>query len=290
MLRKLRQHGVKLKPKKCSLFKREVCFLGRIVSGDGYRMDPGSVRAIEKLKEARPKSVGEVRQLAGILSYYRRYIKNFAKVARPIYDLLTTTGKNGQPSSKAPVCWGSKQQAALEELVGHLSSPPIMAYPDFSKEFTLHTDASGQSLGAVFYQKQNDVMRVIAYASRALSPAERNYHLHAGKLEFLALKWAITDQFRDYLHYAPKFTDFTDNNPLTYILTSAKLNATGLRWVNELADFHFEFRYRPGKANADAGTLSRVPLSFEEYMEGCSEAVSQDVLNAVTSSIQKNKL
>ena len=103
VLWKLRQHGVKLKPKKCSLFKREVCFLGRIVSGDGYRMDSGCVRAIEKLKEARPKSVGEVRQLAGILSYYRRYIKNFAKVARPIYDLLTTTGKNGQPSSKTPV-------------------------------------------------------------------------------------------------------------------------------------------------------------------------------------------
>ena len=97
--------------------------------------------------------------------------------------------------------------------MGHLSSPPIMAYPDFSKEFTLHTDASGEGLGGVLYQKQNDVMRVIAYASRALSPAERNYHLHAGKLEFLALKWAITDQFRDYLYYATKFTVFTDNIP-----------------------------------------------------------------------------
>ena len=85
-------------------------------------------------------------------------------------------------------------------------------------------------------------MRVVAYASRALSVAEKNYHLHTGKLEFLALKWAITDQFRDYLYYFPKFTVFTDNNPLTYILTSAKLNATGLRWVNGLADFHFDVR------------------------------------------------
>ena len=87
-------------------------------------------------------------------------------------------------------------------------------------------------------------MRVVAYASRALSSAEKNYHLHAGKLEFLALKWAIIDQFRDYLYYSPKFTVFTDNNPLTYILTSAKLNNTCLRWVNELADFHFDVRYR----------------------------------------------
>ena len=113
VLRKLRQHGVKLKPKKCSLFKREVCFLGRIVSGDGYRMDPGSDRAIEKLKETRPKSLGEVRQLAGILSYYRRYIKNFEKVARPIYNLLTTTEKNGQPSSKTRAVASMRQDEAV---------------------------------------------------------------------------------------------------------------------------------------------------------------------------------
>ena len=158
--------------------------------------------------------------------------------------------------------------------MGHLSNPPIMAYPDFSKAFILHTDASREGLRAVLYQKQEGVMRVAASASRALSTAEKNYHLHAGKLEFLASKWAITDQFRDYLYYSPKFTVFTDNNPLTYILTSAKLNATGLRWVNELADFHFDVRYRPGKANADADNLSRMPISFEEYMSACSKMVS----------------
>ena len=264
VLRKLRQHGVKLKPRKCSLFKREIRFLGRIVSGDGYRINPESVKAVEKLKETLPKTVGEVRQLAGTLSYYRRYIRNFAKIAKPIYDLLTTTGNTGQLSSKTLISWGSAQQAALEELVGHLSNPPIMAYPDFSKAFSLHADASREGLGAVLHQKHEGVMRVVAYASRALSAVEKNYHLHAGKLEFLTLKWAITAQFRDYLYYSPKFIVFTDNNPLTYVLTSAKLNATGLRWVNELADFHFDVTYRPGKANADADTLSRMPISFEE--------------------------
>ena len=287
VLRKLREHGVKLKPRKCSLFKHEVQFLGRVVSGDGYRMDPGCVKAIEKLKEASPRTVGEVRQLAGILSYYRRYIKNFAKVAKPIYDLLTTTGKDGQPPSKTSIYWGKEQQLALEELVRHLSNPPVMAYPDFTKPFI---DASKDGLGAVLYQNQDGIMRVIAYASRALSPAEKKYHLHAGKLEFLALKWAVTDHFRDNLYYSPKFTVFTDNNPLTYILTSAKLNATGLRWVNELADFHFDIRYRPGRANADADTLSRMPISFEDYMKSCSEVVNQDVLDAVTSSIHETNI
>ena len=162
-----------------------------------------------------------------------------------------------------------------------------MAYPDFSKAFILHTDASKDGLGAVLYQNQEGVMRVIAYASRALSPAEKKYHLHTGKREFLALKWAVTDQFRDYLYYSPKFTVFTDNNPLTYILTSAKLNVTGLWWVNELADFHFDIRYRPGKANEDADTLSRMPVSFEDFMKSCSEVVNRDVLDAITFSIHE---
>ena len=128
VLRKLGQ--LKASKRKCSLFKREVCFLGRIVSGDGYRMDPGCVKAIEMLKEARPKTVGEVRQLAGILSYYHRYIRNFPKVARLIYDLLKTTGKNGQPSSKTPV-WGSKQQEAMVELVDHHSKSTFHGLPRF---------------------------------------------------------------------------------------------------------------------------------------------------------------
>ena len=162
-----------------------------------------------------------------------------------------------------------------------------MAYPDFSKSFTLHTDANKDGLGSVLYQNQDGVMKVIAYGSRALSPAEKNYHPHAGKLEFLSLKWAVTDHFRDYLYYSPEFTVFTGNNPLTYILTSAKLNATGLRWVTELADFNFEIRYRSGKLNAEADTLSRMPVSFEDYMQSCSEVVNQNVLDAISSSIQE---
>ena len=173
VLRKLREHRVKLKPRKCSLFKRKVKFLGRVVSGDGYLMDPGCVQAIENLREVIPKTVGEVRQLAGILSYYRRYIKNFARTAKPMYDLLTTTGKDGQPPSKTPIHWGREQQLALEELGEHLSNPPVMAYPDFSKAFTRHTDASKEGLGAVLYQNQDGVMRAIAYASRALLPTEK---------------------------------------------------------------------------------------------------------------------
>ena len=121
-----------------------------------------------------------------------------------------------------------------------------MAFPDFDSPFILNTDASALGLGAVLYQKQGDqkLNRVISYASRTLSPAERNYHLHSGKLEFLALKWAVTDKFSDYLSYGAKFTVYTDNNPLTYVMTSARLNATGMRWVSDLAGYDFELKYR----------------------------------------------
>ena len=144
--------------------------------------------------------------------------------------------------------WEKQHQDALNELFDHLTSPPILGFLDYNKPFVLHTDASQDVLGAVLYQK----LRVTGYGSRSLSPAEKNYHLHSGKLEFSALKWAITEHFSDYLYYTPEFTVYTDNNLLTYVLTTAKLNATGHRWVAELADFRFTIKYRPGHSNSDA--------------------------------------
>ena len=144
----------------------------------------------------------------------------------------------------------------LEQLINCLVQPPVMAYPDFNSPYILHTDASESGLGAVLYQHQNGLPRVIAYGSRTLTPSEKNDHLHSGKLEVLALKWAVCDQFRDYLYHAPSFTVYTNNNPLTYVLTSAKLNATGLHWIGELADFTFDIKYRPGTSHIDADTLS----------------------------------
>ena len=130
----------------------------------------------------------------------------------------------------------------------------------------------------MLYQKQDGKLRVIRYGSRSLSAAERNYHLHLGKLEFLALKWAITEHFRDYLYYAQEFTVYTHNNPLTYVLTTAKLNA-------ELADFRFNLKYRPGRSNGDGGALSRMPLDFTSYMERYTESISPNLINATITGV-----
>ena len=117
----------------------------------------------------------------------------------------------------------------------------------------LHTDASADGLGAVLYQDIDGAERVIAYASRSLKPSEKNYPAH--KLEFLALKWSVCHKFHEYL-YGNKFQVLTDNNPLTYVLTSAKLDATGHHWLAELSLYDFSLKYQPGLKNADADGLS----------------------------------
>ena len=115
-------------------------------------------------------------------------------------------------------------------------------------------------LGAVLSQRQPDETEwVVAYASRSLNKSERNYDAH--KLEFLALKWAITEQFHEYLYGATRFDVFTDNNPLTYVLTTAKLDAMGHRWVASLGSYYFDLHYKPGKRNP-TDPLSRIDWSY----------------------------
>ena len=121
---------------------------------------------------------------------------------------------------------------------------------------------------------------MISYASKGLSSSEKNYP--AQKLEFLALKWAVTEKFYDYL-YGHKVTVFTDNNPLTYVLSSAKLDATGHRWLAALASFDFQIKYRPGNTNRDADAMSRSPLA-EGYQEILSEAIGAISKAAIHSS------
>ena len=138
---------------------------------------------------------------------------------------------------------------------------PILAYADYTKPFKVHTDTSEDGLSAILYQTQDDRDdRVIAYASHSLKKSEWKYH--SSKLEFLALKWAITDQFHEYL-YGGTFEVHLDNNPLTYVLTIAKLDATGQRWVASLAHYNFTITYCSGKHNVDADALSRIPWDIE---------------------------
>ena len=158
----------------------------------------------------------------------------------------------------------------------------MLAYTDYSKSFKVHTDASEIGLGVILYQEQNDgTTHVIAYASRNLSKSEKKYH--SFKLEFLALKWPITEQFHEYL-YGGTFEVHSDNNPLTYVLTTAKLDTTGQRWVAALANYNFKIIYRSGKQNINADALSRIPWETEQVSTTLERGLS-GVIHIPTKSI-----
>ena len=268
---KLEKAGLKLKPKKCKFFKTKITYLGHIVSAKGIETDPKKIKAVKKWTV--PKTVTDVRSFLGFTNHYRRFIKGYANVARPLN--LLVSGENAN-HKKTLIEWTEECQTAFDKLKDLCTSTPILAYANYHKPFQLQTDASDLGLGAVLYQKdENDHQRVIAFASQSLSHTERNYPAY--KLEFLALKWAITDRFHEYL-YGGQFDVYTDNNPLTYILTSAKLDATGQRWVASLANYNFRIFYKSGKMNVEADALSRIPCDSHTVIEQPSVKA---IMNAV---------
>ena len=207
-----------------------------------------------------PRTVTDVRSFLGFTNYCRRFIKDYAKVARSLNVLIS--GENASKKRKL-IEWTEECQVAFDKLKEWCTSTPILAYADYKKEFPLHTDASELGLGGVLYQADDKgILGVRAYASRSLSQTERNYPAH--KLEVLALKLAVTDHFYEYL-YGGKFDVYTDNNPLTYILSSAKLDACGQRGVTSLANYDLRLFYKTEKSNIEVDALSRI--AQEEYHE-----------------------
>ena len=260
---RLRAAGLKLKPSKCTFFKDRIAYLGHIVSKQGIEVDPKKVEVIWRWPT--PKTVTDVRSFLGSTNYYRKFMFRYAQIAKPLNEL--TSEENVSRKNK-DVEWAPKHQESFEQLKKLSSESPVLAYADYKKPFKVYTDASEKGLGAVLAQRQEDGSEpAIAFASRTLLKAEKRYDAH--KLEFLALKWAITDRFHEYL-YGDEFEVYTDNNPLTYVLTTAKLDATGQRWVAALALYNFKIYYRSGKTNVNADALSRIPWNLEEIAQSCS--------------------
>ena len=146
-------------------------------------------------------------------------------------------------------------QNAFDNLKELCTTTPILVYADLAKPFKLRTNASVLGLGTVLYQVHEGVEKVISYASRSLTQSETKYPVH--KLEFLRLKWAITEHFHKYL-YRNTFDVYTDNNPLMYVLMTAKLDAMGCRWITVLANYNFHLHYQSGKSNVEADALSMI--------------------------------
>ena len=280
---RFRESGLKLKPSKCNFFCTEINYLGHTMSAKG--MEPGvdGIKAIAEM--ALPRTYMGIRQFLGATGYFHQFIKGYANVTKLLNDLLS--GAN----SKLKSCFVWLLPAALvafQELKLKCMTAPVLTFADFHEPFLLETDASGDGLGAVLSQKQEDgCYHPVTYASRGLKGGELRYH--SSKLEFLALKWAITEQFCEYLQYQP-FHVKTDNNPFTYVLSTPNLDAVGHRWVASLAGFNFTIEYLRGADNKVADALSRVgdrlELDTDLVRELLSHSNDPTVLRTETDNLR----
>ena len=245
VFRRLQHAGLKLKPNKCYFARKDVRYLGHIVTAEGVKPNPAKTEAVSTYPV--PQDVHELRQFLGLANYYRCFVKDYSRIAEPLHQLTRKTSKGFQ--------WTPSCQEAFEELKDRLTTPPILGYPDFSQEFILHTDASATALGAVLCQAQNGQERVISYWSRQLSKPERNY----STIEWEALAAvAAIKEFYPYL-YGFSFTLVTDHNPLTALKSLKDVGGRLSRWMMFLQQFQLKIEYKPGKDHSDADALSRRP-------------------------------
>ena len=263
---RLQEHGLKLKPSKCDVFKSEFNYLAHHVSQKGVLP---SKKNLESIALCLPlNTYTKVKSFVGLVGHHRHFIKGFAKIAAPLYDL--TSGDN-KDKKLEHVDLSPEALEAFDHLKAACLQAPILAFQDFNRPSLLEKDASGKGLGAVLSQKQADGRyHPIAYASHVMNETEQRYH--SNKQEFLALKWVVTEQFHEYLSpYGKNRNEFVvrTDNPLTYIFSSANLDAAGQRWVAHLASYNFSLEYQKGKDNTVADFLSRMNkcLPEEEVQE-----------------------
>ena len=242
----LQEANLSDRPSKCFLGYTDVEFLGHQVGNGKLATNPVLLKKIENTVP--PKTKKELRSFLGFVGYYRKFVPNFAKICLPLTDLT----KKGQPDK---INWGEAQDSAYKTLKHMLSSPPVLHLPDFSQTFYLRTDASEKGIAAILMQKEQDIMFLIAYASRKLLPREQNYSTI--EKECLAIVWAL-DKFELYLS-GRYFVIQTDHQPLTCVNKVKVSNKRIMRWAMFLQEFRFRIESIPGKSNFGPDFLSRVP-------------------------------
>ena len=258
---RLKEAKLKLAPKKCSLFREEVKFLGHIVSASGVATDPDKLYAVSTWP--RPTNVLEVRQFLGLCSYYRRFVAKFADIAQPLYQC---TERN------QPFEWTEGAEHAFNRLKQALTEAPILGYPEPTGNYILDADASAFGIGAVLSQVQKGEEKVIAYFSRQLSRQERQYC--ATRRELLAIIQA-TKHFHHYL-YGREFTVRTDHAALKWLLNFKNPEGQTARWLEHLQQYNFTIEHRQGEKHGNADALSRRPC-LPDACKHCSKQEAKEI-------------
>jgi len=227
-----------------------------VIGQDGVKPDEKRIEAVKEYP--RPKTTRELKGFLGLAGYYRRFIPNFSKVAKPLTELL---------KKNAPYVWDDKMEEAFISLKTSLITEPLLQYPDFSRPFVLTTDASNEAIGAVLSQGPIGKDPPVAYASRTLTKAEKGYPTI--ELELLAIIWGCK-YFRQYL-YGRKFTIVTDHRPLTWIFNVKDPSSRLLRWRLLLEVYQYEVTYKKGSHNTNVDALSRIHVT-----EGCTDSLDDN--------------
>ena len=275
---RLRKSGLKLHTKKCHFCKPEVHFLGHIISNKGVATDPEKTNKVANWPV--PKTRKEVQQFLGFANYYRRFIRNFATIAKPLYQL---TEMNKQ------FCWSPECQQSFECLKKCLVSSPILALPDFNKPLILDTDASDTGIGAVLSQVVDGKEQVISYASRILSSAERKYCVTRRELLALVI---FMQQFRPYL-LGRHFKLRTDHGSLTWLQQFKNPEGQLARWLERLQEFDFDIVHRKGSQHTNADSLSRLPCHQcgrnSHTIAPMIDHASQQPISAISTFLQNDQ-
>jgi len=262
ILAKLQEHNLFLKPEKCTFEQPKIEFLGVNVNQGTVQMDDTKIEKVKKW--VAPHNVREVRKFLGFTGYYRYFIQDYSKKARPLLYLTHNT---------TPWHWGHEQQTAFETLRNAMCDKPVLRQPDFTKPFYVLTDASAYGVGAILSQEgETNILHVntprkkpklhpVAYYSATFTETERNYDIY--DRELLAIMKAIT-HWRPYLIWTESpFTIYTDHANLLYWKSPRKLNRRTARWHSELQDYDFVLEHVPGKTHTAADALSR-PTGSDE--------------------------
>ena len=266
----LRKADLKMSPQKCSLFKDQVIFLGHVVSANGIATDPSKLESVTNWPI--PKNVKQVRSFLGLCSYYRKFVKNFADIARPLHKLTEADRKFD---------WTESCQESFETLKKALTSAPILSYPTSDDMFILDTDASNEGMGSVLSQVQNGVERVICYFSKAFSKQERRYCVT--RRELLAVVASIKN-FHHYL-YGRQFIVRSDHGALRWLFKFKNPEGQIARWLETLSTYNFKIEHRAGRIHSNADALSRRPccesgcnycLRAESRYENVSENAKEE--------------
>jgi hypothetical protein len=241
----LRKHKLYAKLSKCDFCQPQLPFLGHIITSNGIMMDPAKLDAVRQWPT--PVTVTQLQSFLGLANYYRRFVKGFSLIAAPLTALCSPKLKD--------LPWAEEHQRAFQDLKQALVTAPVIHPPDLQQPFTVTTDASGFAVGAVLSQGEHPDLRTIAYESRKMSSAERNYPVH--DKEMLAVMYALK-KWRHYLK-GSHVTIITDHKSLEYFATQPNLSERQARWMGQLAEFDYTIVHRPGKTNVVADALSRRP-------------------------------